>query len=129
MPRRTKPAKAKARARVPRTAPTREGGRVRDLEKRLAEAVKREAATSEILRVISTSPTDVQPVFDAIVQSAVRLCNADNAAVFLTDGQMVYHPANYGSAPEALATVRAMFPRPLDMSTPPGIASKSHGAP
>jgi signal transduction histidine kinase len=86
------------------------------------EALEQQTATSEVLRVIGQSPTDVQPVFDAIVQSAVRLCNADNAAVFLTDGQMVYHPANYGSAPEALATVRAMFPRPLDMSTPPGIA-------
>jgi GAF domain-containing protein len=86
------------------------------------EALDQQTATSEILRVISSSPTDVQPVFDTIVQSAARLCNAANAALFLTDGQMVYHPANYGSASEALTTVRALFPRPLDMSTPPGIA-------
>jgi hypothetical protein len=41
----------------------------------LAEAREQQAATSEILRVISSSPTDVQPVFDAIVRSAVRLCD------------------------------------------------------
>jgi signal transduction histidine kinase len=88
----------------------------------LTTALDTQTATADILRVISGSRTDVQPVFDTIVQSAARLCNAANAAVFLTDGQMVYHPANYGSASEALATVRALFPRPLDMSTPPGIA-------
>jgi zinc-ribbon domain len=41
----------------------------------LTEALARESATSEILRVISNSPSDVQPVFNAIVHSAVRLCN------------------------------------------------------
>jgi signal transduction histidine kinase len=73
------------------------------------------------LRVISRSQTDVQPVFDTIVQSAARLCHATNAAVFLTDGRTVYHPANSGSAPDALAIARARFPRPLDMDTMPGM--------
>ena len=88
----------------------------------VTEALEQQTATSEILRVISGSPTDVQPVFDTIVQSAARLCHAPNAAVFLTDGRMVRHPANYGSAPEALAIARARFPRPLDMDTMPGMA-------
>ncbi len=131
MGRRAKPPKGKVKARraSAHKPPKGDGAKVRDLETRLAEALRRETeareqqtATSEILRVISGALTDVQPVFDTIVRSAARLCNAANAAVFLTDGQMVYHPANYGSASEALATVRALFPRPLDMSTPPGIA-------
>ena len=84
MPRRTKPAKPKAKPSRP--APTREGARVRDLEKRLAEALKREAealeretAAREILRIISSSPADVQPVLDAVAESATRLCAAYDA--------------------------------------------------
>ncbi len=88
----------------------------------LSEALTQQTATSEILRTIAHSQTDVQPVFDTIVESAARLCRAANAAVFLTDGQMLYLPANYGGSPEALAAVRERYPRPLDMETTGGIA-------
>jgi GAF domain-containing protein/anti-sigma regulatory factor (Ser/Thr protein kinase) len=87
----------------------------------LTTALDTQTATSEILRTIAQAQTDVQPVFDTIVQSAARLCHAVNAAVFLTDGRMVHHPANYRSAPEALAGARARYPRPLDMNTMPGM--------
>ena len=51
------------------------------------EALARQTATSDILRVISQSPTDVQPVFDAIAHSAAVLCEATNGTVFrLRDG-------------------------------------------
>jgi GAF domain-containing protein/anti-sigma regulatory factor (Ser/Thr protein kinase) len=129
MRRRAKPAKAKVQGkRLPtRTSPRSADARVRDLEKRLAEALKGKAealeqqtATSEILRTIAQTQKDVQPVFDTIVQNAARLCHASNAAVFLTDGRMVHHPANYGSTPDALADARARFPRPLDMDSMPG---------
>jgi signal transduction histidine kinase len=88
----------------------------------VTETLEQQTATSEILRVISSAHTDAQLVFDTIVRSAVRLCHAANAAVFLTDGEMVYEPANYGSAPELLAASRARYPRQLDMETTPGIA-------
>jgi signal transduction histidine kinase len=93
-----------------------------ELEHAFSAAVEQQIATSEILRIIGSAHTNPQPVFDAIVQSAVRLCNASNAAMFQTDGKMVYHPANYGASPETLAAVRARYPRPLDMESTPGIA-------
>jgi GAF domain-containing protein len=53
-----------------------------DLQGTLAQSSHREAATSEILRAIRQSPTDLQPVFDAIVKSAVRLCGALNGFIW-----------------------------------------------
>jgi signal transduction histidine kinase len=88
----------------------------------VTETLEQQMATSEILRVISRSQTDVQPVFDTIVQSAARLCHAPVAGVFLTDGQMVHHPANYGSPPETLAATRSRYPRPVAMDSTPGMA-------
>ena len=55
----------------------------------LAEAREREAATSAILRVIATSPTDVQPIFDAIAESAVRLCDGVFSVVLRFDGELL----------------------------------------
>jgi GAF domain-containing protein len=80
----------------------------------LTEALDQQTATSEILRVISRSQTDVQPVFDTIVRSAAQLCGAVVAGVFRTDGRMIHHPANYGPNMDALAAVRSRFPMPLD---------------
>jgi GAF domain-containing protein len=83
----------------------------------VTEALEQQTATSEILRTIAHAQTEVQPVFDTIVRSAARLCRAVHAAVFVTDGRLVYAPANYGSLPEALAAARARFPRPLAMDS------------
>src|SRR5205814_9989642 len=52
------------------------------------EALERQTATAEILRVISRSPTDVQPVLDAIAESAARFCAAEDVSVGLMDGEL-----------------------------------------
>ncbi len=89
----------------------------------VTEALEQQTATSEVLRAIAHTQTDAQPVFDTIVRSAARLCDATAAAVFLSDGRMLYLPANYGGyAAEAGAASRARFPRQIDMDTTPGMA-------
>jgi two-component system NtrC family sensor kinase len=77
------------------------------------EALERQTATADILKVIASSPDDVQPVFQAIADRSKRLVNALSTTVFkLVDGMMhlrAFTPTN----PEADATLRATFPAPL----------------
>src|SRR5262249_39284577 len=62
----------------------------------LSEALKRETATGEILRVISGSPTDIQPVLDAVSENAARVCGASDAVIFRVEGDMMRIVARYG---------------------------------
>ena len=62
----------------------------------LTEALDQQTATSEILRVISSSPTDVQPIFDAIAESAARLCEAVDVSIFRVDGDRLAFVAHQG---------------------------------
>jgi signal transduction histidine kinase len=106
-----KRAKTKVKAKLPAG---RESGKTdasrRRLEKRLAEAQEQQTATSEILRVISSSKTDVQSVFDAIVRSAARLCGADNSIAARFDGELLHALAYHGFSPEALEFAARRFP-------------------
>jgi signal transduction histidine kinase len=61
----------------------------------LSESLDQQTATAEILSVISSSPTDVLPVFDTITKRAARLCEADYAGVMLVDGEVLRSPAHY----------------------------------
>ncbi|MBI3916110.1 MAG: GAF domain-containing protein [Betaproteobacteria bacterium] len=73
-----------------------------DLEVRsreLAEALEQQAATSEILRVISKSPTDIQPVMDAVAASAARLCDSGDAIIRRVDGDTMHLVAHVGAMP------------------------------
>jgi GAF domain-containing protein/CheY-like chemotaxis protein len=78
--------------------------------KDLTVALEQQTATSEILRVISSSQTDVQPVFDTIVRSAVRLCDGLFSALFQFDGELLHQVAQHNYTPEALEAVRRIFP-------------------
>ena len=123
MRRGAKPAKAKGESKRPVARKSRkgEGSRVGDLEKRLAEALKREAqaleqqtATSEILRVISSSPTDVQPVFNTVVQSGLRLLGGYSATMMLLrDDDRLDLVAYTSTSAEADASLVHAFPLPL----------------
>jgi signal transduction histidine kinase len=65
------------------------------------EALERQTATSAILRVISESPTDVQPVLDAVAERAAVLCGSMHASVFLLDGEALRPRASYAREPSA----------------------------
>jgi GAF domain-containing protein len=77
------------------------------------EALEQQTATSEILRVISSSPTDVQPVFETIARNAVNLCTALSCGVFAVDGDMLRLAATHGVPSERVRRFRQEFPTPL----------------
>ncbi|HYM66877.1 MAG TPA: cache domain-containing protein, partial [Patescibacteria group bacterium] len=66
----------------------------------LQEALEQQTATAEILGVISGSPTDSQPVMDAVAQSAARLCDAVDAQIFRIDGDVLRSVAIHGAIPK-----------------------------
>jgi signal transduction histidine kinase len=132
MRRGAKPGKVKVAAKQPRarTSPKVKASKRHDLEKRLAESLEREkaqdraltealeqqTATSEILRVISQSPTDVQPVFNTIVRNAVQLCGAIFGLVYRFDGETVHLAANYNFTTQQADEWQRTFPRHINDS-------------
>ena len=76
----------------------------------LTETLEQQTATGEILRVISSSPTDVQPVFDTIARSAAQLCGAQFAWVFRFDGQLLHFVAHHGLSAAGIDAVRSAYP-------------------
>ena len=76
----------------------------------LTESLEQQTATSEILRVISQSQRDVQPVFETIAGNARKLCSAMYAAVFMYDGELINVAALDGASPEAIERIRRIFP-------------------
>ncbi len=65
----------------------------------LKESLEQQTATSEILGVIASSPTDLQPVMDAIAENSARLCEANDALIHRIDGDFLKRVANYGPLP------------------------------
>jgi GAF domain-containing protein len=65
----------------------------------LRESLQQQTATADVLRVISSSPTDIQPVLDAVGENAARLCEANNAVIFRLEGDVLRQVASYGPIP------------------------------
>jgi adenylate cyclase len=86
------------------------------LKRERDEALEQLAATSEILRVIRTSPTDVQPVFETIVRNAVSLCGSLFANVFRFDGGLLHWVASHNVGPSYVDLLKAKFPMRPDRS-------------
>jgi two-component system NtrC family sensor kinase len=85
------------------------------LKRERDEALEQLAATSE-LRVIRTSPTDVQPVFETIVRSAVSLCGSLFANVFRFDGELLHWVASHNVGPSYVDLLKTKFPMRPDRS-------------
>ena len=79
-------------------------------------SLEREAATSDILRMIARSPTDLQSVLDGIAERAARLCDAEDAAIFRLDGNFLRLVAHFGPIP--IAGKVGESGRVLDRGTP-----------
>jgi two-component system, NtrC family, sensor kinase len=75
----------------------------------LSESLEQQTATSEVLRVISSSPGELKPVFDALLANAVRICDAKFGVLFLTEGDAFRYVALHG-APPAFAEARRREP-------------------
>ena len=86
--------------------------KVEERTSELSEALDYQTAISNVLRVISQSPSDVVPVFDAILESASRLFGNPIAAVFRYDGHTVDIAATYNWPPEAIEDARRFYPGP-----------------
>jgi signal transduction histidine kinase len=86
---------------------------VAQLARELGEARERQAATAEVLSLISDSPTDLQSVFDRIVKNAARLCQSVLSAVYRRDGEQVALVAHDQFSAESVAAVRKAYPAPL----------------
>ncbi len=78
----------------------------------LTATLAQQTAASEILRLISKSRTDAQPVFELIARHATALCGATYSAVFRFDGKLIHIVAHHNWTPDALAELQSSYPRP-----------------
>ena len=92
----------------------------------LRESLQEQTATSEVLQVISSSPGDLQPVFEAMLEKAVRICDAKFGNIYRCDGD-TFHLVATHNTPAAFAEARRRSPFRANLETPFGrmIATKT----
>ena len=89
----------------------------------LKESLEQQTATSEILGVIASSPTDIQPVLDVVAENAARLCEANDASIRRIDGRtlqrLLHYGSTAGSAPSRvpISSRRLSWPSVLERQT------------
>jgi GAF domain-containing protein len=66
----------------------------------LRQSLEQQTATADVLRIISSSPGELQPVFDAILENATRICEAGFGTLFTYDGELLYLAAQFGTPPK-----------------------------
>jgi GAF domain-containing protein len=85
----------------------------------LKESLEQQTATSEILGVIASSPTDIQPVLDAVAKNAARLCESQDALIYRVEGEMMRKVARYGDVPDLISVEET---RPISRGSKTGRA-------
>jgi len=88
----------------------------------LSESLEYQTATGEVLNIISRSPTDAQPVFNAISESASRLCDGVFSVVWRYDGNLLHYAASHNFTVEVLDRIYQTYPKPADRSLAAGRA-------
>src|SRR2546422_6743921 len=91
-----KKSKAQPRRAVAKKSQPKQAQTIQSLRREIAVALEQQAATSEILVVIASSPTDVQPVLDTVAENAARVCGASDALIYRIDEDVLRLAAHFG---------------------------------
>src|SRR5262245_33969763 len=87
-------------------------GRETRTSRELSESLEREAAASEVLGIISSSPSNLDPVFDTILANATRHCEASHGTLWLSEGDAFRVTARHGALPPGFVETRGLLIRP-----------------